>query len=226
MKKKFYDVTAPIYEGMPVYKNKPEKQPEFNTVTNAHVTETRISMDLHTGTHVDSPLHMINDGDTMESIAIEDLVGKVKLFDLTHVEDRITVEDIKDLPIEKDDFILFKTRNSSVDEFDFEFVFVAEDAARHLAEIEIKGVAVDALGIERAQPGHPTHRTLFENQVIVIEGLRLKEVPQGEYFMVAAPLKIIGTDAAPARVLLFELDNDTDGKAFHWDTGSVDLSEQ
>jgi len=56
--------------------------------------------------------------------------------------------------------------------------------------------------------------------------LRLKEVPQGEYFMVAAPLKIIGTDAAPARVLLFELDNDTDGKAFHWDTGSVDLSEQ
>jgi arylformamidase len=40
--------------------------------------------------------------------------------------------------------------------------------------------------------------------VIVIEGLRLKDVPQGEYFMVAAPLKLIGTDAAPARVLLFE----------------------
>ncbi len=114
-----------------------------------------------------------------------------------------------------------------MDEFDFEFVFIAEDAARHLAEISIEGVAVDALGIERAQAGHPTHRTLFQSQVIVIEGLCLKEVPAGEYFMVTAPLKIIGTDDAPARVLLFELDNEGEGRAqFQRDTGSVDLSEQ
>lgn len=204
VKEKFYDVSAPIYLGMTVYKNKPEKQPSFDTVTNGHVTETRISMDLHTGTHVDSPLHMINDGDTMESIAIEDLVGNVKLFDLTHVEDRIVYDDIKDLPIEKDDFILFKTKNSLEDAFDFEFIFVAQDAAQHLAEIGIKGVGVDALGIERAQPEHPTHRILFDKKVIVMEGLRLKEVAEGDYFMVAAPLNIIGTDAAPARVLLFD----------------------
>lgn len=47
-----------IYEGMPVYKNKPEKQPKLNTVTNGHVTETKMELDLHTGTHADSPLHM------------------------------------------------------------------------------------------------------------------------------------------------------------------------
>lgn len=203
-KEKFFDVTAPIFEGMPVYKNKPEKQPSFNTVTNGHVTETKITLDLHTGTHVDSPLHMINDGDTMETIAIEDLVGNVKLFDLTHVEDRITADDVKNLSIEKDDFILFKTKNSLEDAFNFEFIFVAEDAARHLAEVGIKGVGIDGLGIERAQPEHPTHRTLFKEKIIVMEGLRLKEVAEGEYFMVAAALPIIGTDASPARVLLFE----------------------
>ncbi|WP_405097474.1 cyclase family protein [Oceanobacillus sp. FSL H7-0719] len=201
---KLYDVTAPIFEGMPVYKNKPEKQPKLNTVTNEHVTETRVSLDLHTGTHVDSPLHMINDGDTMETIAIEDLVGKVKVFDLSQAEDRISLKDIQDLPIERDDFVIFKTKNSFDDEFNFEFIFVAEDAAVHLAEIGIKGVGVDGLGIERAQPGHPTHRTLFKEKVIVMEGLRLADVAEGEYFMVAAPLRIQGTDAAPARVLLFE----------------------
>lgn len=201
---KIYDVTAPIYEGMPVYKNKSEKQPKIHTVTNAHVTESRIDMDLHTGTHVDSPLHMINDGDTMESISIEDLVGNIKLFDLTNVEDRITKKDLEQLDIQKGDFILFKTKNSFDDEFNFEFIFVAEDAAQYLAEVGIKGVGIDALGIERSQPGHPTHRTLFKHHIIVVEGLRLKDVPQGEYFMVAAPIKVQGTDAAPARVLLFE----------------------
>lgn len=201
---KFYDVTAEVYEGMPVYKNKEEKQPKFQTVTNGHVTETRLSLDLHTGTHVDAPLHMINDGETMETIPLERLVRPVKLFDLTHVNDGITKEDIVDLPIEKGDFVLFKTSNSFDEEFNFEFIYVKEDAARYLAEKGIDGVGIDSLGIERAQEGHPTHRTLFQNDIIVMEGLRLKDVEAGQYFMVAAPLKVIGTDASPARVLLFE----------------------
>lgn len=201
---KFYDVTAEVYEGMPVYKNKEEKQPKFQTVTNGHVTETRLSLDLHTGTHVDAPLHMMNDGETMETIPLERLVRPVKLFDLTHVNDGITKEDIADLPIDKGDFILFKTSNSFDEAFNFEFIYVKEDAARYLAEKGIDGVGIDSLGIERAQEGHPTHRTLFQNDIIVMEGLRLKDVEAGQYFMVAAPLKVIGTDASPARVLLFE----------------------
>lgn len=200
---KLYDVTAPIYEGMPVYKNKEAKQPKITTETNGHVTESRIAMDLHTGTHVDSPLHMINNGNTMETIDIHDLVGHVKLFDLTNVEDHISKKDIESFTIEKDDFVLFKTKNSLQDEFDFNFIFVAEDAAVHLAGLGVKGVGIDGLGIERSQPEHPTHRTLFSHNVIIIEGLRLEAVPEGRYFMVASPLKIQGTDAAPARILLF-----------------------
>ncbi|MBS2969539.1 cyclase family protein [Metabacillus sp. KIGAM252] len=201
---KMYDVSAPIFEGMPVYKNKEEKQPVLNTATNGYVTETRIAMDLHTGTHVDSPLHMIVEGDTMESISLDDLVGEAKVFDLTHVEDRIRKEDIEKFDIQKGDFVLFKTKNSLEDEFNFEFIFVAECAAKHLSEIGIRGVGIDALGVERSQEGHPTHKTLFKHDVIIIEGLRLKEVSEGSYFMVAAPLKIVGKDAAPARILLFE----------------------
>lgn len=199
---KIYDVTAPIYEGMPVYKNKEEKQPKITTVTNGHVTESRISLDVHTGTHIDAPLHMINDGDTIETIPIEKLIRPCKVFDLTNVEEKITKEDIEHLPIEKNDFILFKTKNSYDEEFNFSFIYVAECAAHYLVEKEIAGVAIDALGIERAQEGHPTHRTLMSNGIIIMEGLRLKEVPEGEYLMIAAPLKILGTDASPARVVL------------------------
>lgn len=203
---KFYDVTASIYEGMPVYKNKPEKQPSINTVTNGYVTESKITMDLHSGTHIDAPLHMVTKGETFETISLNDLVGEVKVFDLTTltISDRISKADIESLEIAESDFVLFKTQNSFEDVFNFDFVFVAADAAAYLAEKKVRGVGIDALGVERAQEGHPTHKTLFAAGVIVIEGLRLKEVPAGSYTMVAAPLKIVGTDAAPARILLFD----------------------
>ncbi|UCZ55257.1 cyclase family protein [Bacillus shivajii] len=201
---KMYDITTPIYEGMPVYKNKEEKQPKVESTTNAHVTESRLSLDVHTGTHIDAPLHMINDGETFETLDIDDLVGSSKVIDLTNVEGGITKDHLQSFDIEKGDFILIKTKNSFDEEFNFEFIYLAESGAKYLAEKEIRGVGIDALGVERAQEGHPTHKTLFGSNIIVIEGLELKEVPEGSYFMVAAPIKLVGTDASPARVLLFE----------------------
>jgi arylformamidase len=201
---KIYDVSLPIYEGMPVYKNKPEKQPSFDTSQNGHVTETRIAMDVHTGTHVDAPLHMVPGGDTIETLPLEKLVRKAKVIDLTNAEDSINAEDLAGKDIQKGDFVLFKTKNSWDKEFNFEFIYVNHEAAKTLAEIGVSGVGIDALGVERAQENHPTHKQLFKTEIIIIEGLQLKDVPEGEYLMVAAPLKIRGLDAAPARIVLIE----------------------
>lgn len=201
---KLYDITAPVFEGMPVYKNKPEKQPKLKTVTNAHVTESRIELDVHTGTHIDAPLHMINDGDTFESISLERLVRNVKVLDLTHVEGGIERKDLEGKDIQENDFLLFKTKNSFDQSFNPEFVYLKEDGANYLANLHIDGVGIDALGVERSQPNHPTHKALFGANIIVIEGLMLSEIKEGDYFMVAAPLKLVGTDASPARVILIE----------------------
>ena len=201
---KMYDVTGAVFEGMTVYKNKPEKQPTLNPVTNGYVTETRVELDVHTGTHIDAPRHMVVDGDTFESVPMEDLVGQSKVFDLTEVEDGISKKDLEQFDIQKGDFVILKTKNSYEDTFNFDFIYLKHDGAEYLAELGIRGVGIDTLGIERSQEGHPTHKTLFAEKIIIIEGLRLKEVEQGEYFMVAAPLKLVGTDGSPARVLLFE----------------------
>lgn len=201
---KMYDITGEIFEGMAVYKDKPEKQPKINQLTNGYVTETRMEMDVHTGTHIDAPLHMKVGGETFESISLDKLVGKCKVLDLTASENGISKAELEEFELEKEDFVLFKTKNSFDDHFNFDFVFLAEDGATYLSELGIRGVGIDALGIERSQEGHPTHKTLFAHDIIIIEGLRLKEVEQGEYFMVAAPLKLVGTDASPARVMLFE----------------------
>lgn len=202
--KKIIDISLPVYNGMPVYKNKPEKQPKIETTTSGHVTESRLCLDLHTGTHIDAPLHMINDGDTFKTIRLEDLTRNVKVLDLTEVEDCITKKDLLKFEIAKDDFLLFKTKNSFDEGFNFEFIFLKADGAEYLVEKGIRGVGIDSLGVERSQPEHPTHKSLFAAGIIVIEGLALKEVTEGEYFMVAAPLKLLETDAAPARVILIQ----------------------
>lgn len=201
---KIYDITAAVFEGMTVYKNKPEKQPKFTKITNAHVTESRIELDVHTGTHIDAPLHMINEGKTFETIPLETLIGTAKVFDLTAVQDGITKADLENFDIQENDFVLFKTRNSFENKFNFDFIFLKEDGANYLASRKIRGIGIDALGVERSQPGHPTHKILFGADIIVIEGLRLKEILPDSYFMVAAPLKLVGTDASPARVLLLK----------------------
>lgn len=199
-----YDVTGSIYEGMTVYKDKPEKQPKLNRVTNGYVSETRIELDVHTGTHIDAPLHMVVDGDTFETVSLDHLIGTCKVVDVTNVESGVSKMDLEKFDLKKDDFVLLKTKNSYEEAFDFDFVFLAADGAEYLTEIGVRGIGIDSLGVERSQEGHPTHKTLFAHKVIIIEGLRLKEVEAGEYFMVAAPLKLVGTDASPARVLLFE----------------------
>ncbi|MFC4324065.1 cyclase family protein [Litchfieldia salsa] len=201
---KIYDVSTTIQHGMAVYENKSEKKPTITTVTDGYISETRLDMDVHNGTHVDAPLHMIVNGEAIETLALEDLVGSSKVFDLTDIEDKITRKDLEALDIQKNDFIIFKTKNSFEEEFNFDFIFLAKEAAKYLVEKGIRGVATDALGIERSQEGHPTHKTLFGANIIIIEGLRLKDVPAGEYFMVAAPLKLTGIEAAPARILLLE----------------------
>lgn len=204
---KLYDVSMTIEESMAVYKNKEEKKPRIRVVQDFDTSparESRVDIDVHTGTHVDSPLHMLPEGGTMETIPVENLVGPCRVLDLTGVQGGISRSDLERFDIRPGEFLLLKTRNSFREDFDFEFVYLAEEGASYLASIGIQGVGIDGLGVERSQPGHPTHKTLFRAGVIIMEGLRLQEVEQGSYFMMAAPIKLRETEAAPARVLLFE----------------------
>lgn len=199
------DISMTIHEGMQVYKNKDEKRPKiYNTVNHqtGKVHESRIDIDVHCGTHVDAPLHMLAGGETIETIGLEQLVGPARVLDLTHVNDAITKEDLLPHGIQRGERILLKTKSSLTDEFLMDFVYLREDGAQYLIERGVKLVGTDALGIERAQPEYTTHRPLLRNNIVIVEGLRLGHVEPGSYWLVIAPLKLTGIDAAPARAFL------------------------
>ena len=95
-----------------------------------------------------------------------------------------------------------KTKNSWDDQFQSDFIYLDKSGAEFLEENNVLGVGIDALGIERNQPYHETHKILLSRHIPILEGLRLKEVPAGEYILHALPLKIAGVEAAPTRAVL------------------------
>ena len=202
-----YDISMTIDKNMGVYKNIEEKRPVIKferKIPKDSINESSICMNVHTGTHIDAPYHVDNMGDTIDDINLKKLITKCRVLDLTYVVDRIKREDLIDKNIMTGEFLLLKTRNSFTEEFDPNFVFLEKGGAKFLVEKGIIGVAIDSFGIERAQPDHDTHKTLFIEGIIIIEGVRLKEIRESEYLMCALPLKISGIDGSPARVVLIK----------------------
>lgn len=204
---KIYDISVTISPDMTVYKNYAHKKPIFTNVSNfdnGTSYETNVTMNVHSGTHVDFNLHMVKGGKTSTEAILSNYITSAKVFDLTHINDKIEVEDLKGLDIQKGDFVLFKTKNSEVEHFLFEFIYVTQSAATYLVDKQIKGVGIDALGIERSQPGHPTHKTLMEHDIVILEGLRLKGIKPKTYTLIALPLKLKDLDASPVRAVLID----------------------
>jgi arylformamidase len=205
---KIIDISMPIHKDMPVYKGRASKKPsilvesDFSTGS-AH--ETRIEMNVHTGTHIDTSLHIIPGGSTIDSLDLARMVTPCKVLDFSEIsEDRISLQHLENKNITADDFILLKTRNSLEDILETEYVYLDKSGAEYLRDIGINGVGIDALGIERAQPEHETHKILFGADIIILEGLQLRDVEEGDYFLVAAPIYIAGAEGAPVRAFLID----------------------
>ncbi len=204
---KIFDISMPINHSMPVYKGREAKRPIISLDSNFDTGssyETRLEMNLHTGTHLDTPKHMILSGYTLKELELSKVITDCKVFDLTDVRDKITDMDLMKLDIKEGDFILLKTRNSFEDILENEFVYVDRDGANYLAKLKIKGVGIDSLGVERDQPDHETHISLFNSDIMILEGLRLKDIEEGEYLLNAAPIYIPESEAAPVRAYLIK----------------------
>jgi arylformamidase len=158
-------------------------------------------MNLHTGTHLDFPLHMQQNGNTSTGFNPSRLITKVRVIDCGDV----TVIDelfLKKLNITPGSFILLKTKSSFSETFLFDFPYLSESGAKFCVQQNLQGVGIDALGIERDQRQHQTHHELMNHDILILEGLRLRAVPAGVYQMIALPIAIQGMDALPVRAIL------------------------
>jgi arylformamidase len=205
---KIIDISMPISPKMMVYKNKPQKKPQFNLLSTHQkkdIHETEIKLSLHTGTHVDAPLHAIKNGETMETYPLDNFYGNALVIDLTSRSEMIEVinqEILMQNDIQENDIVLFKTKNSNESEFNFNFTYLSASGALYLVNKKIKAVGTDGLGIERNQAEHTTHKLLLEKKIPIIEGLRLAHVIEGRYQFIGFPISISQVEASLLRAVL------------------------
>ena len=145
----------------------------------------------------------------METMPISASVGRARVIEIRDPE-VIRTSELAPHHLTKGERVLFKTANSArcwkTDLFQEKYVHIEPDAARYLAECRVQTVGVDYLSVGAFEHGGPeTHRILLEAGIWIIEGLQLEHVEPGEYELLCLPLKIIGSDGAPARAVLRKL---------------------
>jgi arylformamidase len=172
---------------------------------------SHLSLGAHTGTHIDAPVHFLEEGGGIDALAPEALVGPAVVAGLEGVQGTIGPGDLEAAISGETERLLLKTRNSgwSAADTSFREDFVALDpsAAEWCLAHGVRLVGIDYLSIEpfgSGRRGHPVHRLLLGAGVVIVEGLDLAGVEPGSYVVAALPLVVPGSDGAPARVVLVE----------------------
>jgi arylformamidase len=204
---KLLDVTVPLdaalasYPGNTPFSLEPIKRIARGDSSNV----STLHMSAHSGTHVDAPRHFFDQGPGTEALPLEMLCGRARVIELT-TRKAITADDLAQRDLSEDVRVLIKTHNSRLwgsPEFHRDFIGVAESGAKYLVEHGIKVVGVDYLSVEEFKaPGAPAHHVLLGGGTIVIEGLNLRDIEPGIYDLLCLPLLVVGSDGAPARVVL------------------------
>jgi arylformamidase len=171
------------------------------------VNLSKITMGVHSGTHVDAPMHFIKGGKGVDRILFDSLMGGARIIEIAS-NDAIGKRELARQRIRRGERILLRTRNSvkkifNRDKFTQEFVHLDRSAADFLSARGIKTLGVDYLSVGGyKKDGHDVHRTLLGAGVLLIEGLDLSAVRPGSYDMICLPMKILDSDGAPARVIV------------------------
>lgn len=206
-----HDVSIPLQPGVTCWPGDPgfETSRELRIANGDECNLTSLRMSAHTATHVDAPWHFVDAGRTVEALDLATLIGPavvVDLGDVSVVTSRVL--ETADVPANTERLLL-RTRNCALwsdPRADFKRDFVALDvgAAQWVVDRGIRLIGVDYLSVQRFDDPPDTHQILLRAEVVIVEGLDLRDVEAGSYRFVCLPLKLVGGDGAPARAVLIE----------------------
>jgi len=211
LKGEWIDVSIPLHNGMV---NWPGDAPfhRLETLKIANGDPCNLSQfcsSAHIGTHMDAPRHFLTHGHGMESMPLDAVIGPAQVVAIQD-PDLIRVKELEPHRLREGDRVLFKTRNSAhlwkTNDFQEQFVHIPQDTAAYLADLKVRTIGIDYLSVGGYETDSAeTHQALLSAGIWLIEGLNLQNVEPGEYELVCLPLKLVGSDGAPARAVLRRL---------------------
>lgn len=205
--RRIWDISQTLRPGLPVWPGDTEFGLErtWDMTAGSPVNVARMVMSTHSGTHGDAPLHYSNNAADIASVELDPYIGECLVVDARGVSGRIGVGDLPS--IESADRVLFRT----YDAFPHggwreDFTTISAEAIRWLAVQGVKLIGTDAPSVDpQNSKSIEAHKAVLDEDMRILEGLVLDDVPAGRYELIALPLKIAGGDAGLCRAILREL---------------------
>ncbi len=195
----YIDITRDLWEHTPVYPG--DRSVSTESIDHGSYITTELSLGTHTGTHIDAPAHYIPQGRTVDTLEFSSLIGNAWVADLSGEGPVFLPRHFASIP-EGTERVLVKTSFSGHQTFSAEYPHLSMEAAEYLASRGISVIGIDTPSIEAFTGDGSLHRLLLGCDTVIIEMLDLSAVQEGEYYMIALPLRLRGLDGAPARVVL------------------------
>lgn len=181
-------INTPVYDGDP--ETRAERIKSIENGDGYNLTE--ISMSVHSGTHIDAPLHFYDEGSSIDNIRLNTFFGKCTVISVSGI---LTGEDMERLLPYCKRRVLFHGEGKT---------FISHSAAIVLAESRVVLVGTDAQSIAPSFDEERTHRELARSGIVILENLNLSAIDDGEYDLCAFPIKLGGLEAAPCRAIILE----------------------
>lgn len=207
--KVFYDISPVISEQSALFSCEVpfQRKVSFDFKKGDSFVLSSIETSVHVGAHADAPNHYDQAGPSIETRSLEYYLGPVQVIEvkLPHGR-RITEQDIAEKKIEAKR-VLFKTRSfPNPNQWNSDFNSLSASLIDELASKSVVLVGIDTPSIDLSSDDKlEAHRAVFKNDMAILEGIVLDNVPEGKYMLSALPLKIKGADASPVRAVLWKI---------------------
>lgn len=213
--KKFVDLTWDLTEKTPIYPGDPEpKISVATTVENDGYNLSGVYVGTQTGSHVDAPYHVRNEGDTIENMELDFFFGEAVVIRVTEkeAEEEITMDDVMpyDAQIKEGTIVLFNTnwyKKVGTDAF-FQHPYLTLEVGEYLVKKGVRFIAMDTINVDRSVgTNFPVHDLFSEKRLMIGENWAYFDQIDFDHVAVAAfPMKIVGTDGSPVRAVAMEIE--------------------
>jgi arylformamidase len=206
---RLWDISPPVREGSPVFPgDTPYRQQWAATIApGCPVNVSTLTLSPHIGAHADAPLHYDADGTPVGALDLDAYLGPCRVIHAIGCGPLVTWDHIahatQDLPAR----VLVRTyERAPVERWDPQLAALAPATIERLADAGVRLVGIDTASIDPADSKSlDSHQVIRRRGLRVLENLVLDEVPEGDYELIALPLKLMTADASPVRAVLREL---------------------
>lgn len=199
------DITRPMGDSMLCWPGRqpPEFSWEQRLEDGDHCNVSKWTLNAHTGTHIDAPLHFVDGGDSVDRISADKLVGACRVIDLDAMNASTLDRDQAEALRGESRLLIRSSHSASSETYAEHDALMTTDAARMLVASGLQVIGTDRLSVDDSRgTDFPLHHIFLEANCVIIEGLCLANVNPGQYRLLALPLRMEDAEASPARVIL------------------------